>query len=85
MLAKVCENEKSFDQTKYMPFLIKDEELLNKYNEIWNKFKKFKQYQKRIWYWASDTKNHLKAKIRFNVGKINNNFHDNGMPKENGY
>lgn len=42
MLAKVCENEKSFDQTKYMPFLIKDEELLNKYNEIWNKFKKFK-------------------------------------------
>lgn len=42
MLAKVCENEKSFDQTKHMPFLIKDEELLNKYNEIWNKFKKFK-------------------------------------------
>ena len=28
---------KDFDETKYISFLIKDNELLEKYNEIWNK------------------------------------------------
>ena len=28
---------KAFDETKYMPFSIKDDELLEKYNEIWKK------------------------------------------------
>ena len=28
---------KDFDETKYMSFLIKDDELLGKYNEIWEK------------------------------------------------
>ena len=26
---------RDFDETKYMSFLIKDDELLEKYNEIW--------------------------------------------------
>ena len=30
---------KDFDETKYMSFLIKDDELLDKYNEIWEKVK----------------------------------------------
>ena len=28
---------KDFDETKYISFLIKDDELLEKYNEIWEK------------------------------------------------
>ena len=28
---------RDFDETKYMTFLIKDDELLEKYNEIWKK------------------------------------------------
>ena len=28
---------KDFDQTKYIYFLIKDDELLKKFNEIWEK------------------------------------------------
>ena len=28
-----------FDETKYMSFLIKDDELLKKYNKIWEKVK----------------------------------------------
>ena len=28
---------KDFDGSKYMSFLVKDKELLEKYNEIWNK------------------------------------------------
>ena len=30
---------KDFDGTRYMSFLIKDDELLEKYNEIWKKVK----------------------------------------------
>ena len=30
---------KDFDETKYISFLIKDNELLEKYNEIWEKVK----------------------------------------------
>ena len=37
---------RDFDETKYMSFLIKDDVLLEKYNEIWEK--SLKQYQKRI-------------------------------------
>ena len=28
---------KDFDETKYMPFLRKDDELIKKYNDIWEK------------------------------------------------
>ena len=34
-LQKLNANRKDFDETKYMSFLIKDDELLGKYNEIW--------------------------------------------------
>ena len=37
---------KDSDETKYISFLIKDDELLEKYNEIWKKLKKLSQ--KRI-------------------------------------
>ena len=30
-------NRRDFDETKYMSFLIKGNELLEKYNKIWNK------------------------------------------------
>ena len=31
---------RDFDETKYISFLIKDDELLGKYSEIWKKFQK---------------------------------------------
>ena len=31
---------RDFDETKYMSFLIKDNKLLEKYNEIWDKVSK---------------------------------------------
>ena len=37
---------KGFDENKYISFLIKDDELLEKYNKILEKVKKY--YQKRI-------------------------------------
>ena len=32
-------NKRDFDETKFMSFLIKDDELSEKYNEIWEKVK----------------------------------------------
>ena len=34
---------REFDQTNYMSFLIKDDELLEKYNGIWEKVKNIKK------------------------------------------
>ena len=38
-LPKISAYTKDFDETKYISFLIKDNELLEKYNEIWEKVK----------------------------------------------
>ena len=37
MLPKMSAYRSNFDETKYMSFLIKDDELLEKYNKIWDK------------------------------------------------
>ena len=36
-LPKMTAYRQDFDQAKFMSFLIKDDELLEKYNEIWKK------------------------------------------------
>ena len=36
---KMSAYRRDFDETKYMSFFIKDDELLEKYNEIWEKVK----------------------------------------------
>ena len=38
-LPKMIPYRKDFDETKYMSFLIKGNELLEKYNEVWEKVK----------------------------------------------
>ena len=38
-LLKKSAYRKDFDETKYISFLIKDDELLEKYNEIWEKIR----------------------------------------------
>ena len=37
MPPKISAHRRDFDETKYMSFLIKDDELLEKYSEIWDK------------------------------------------------
>ena len=69
LLLKMCAYRKDFDETKYMSFLIKDDELLEKYNEIWEKVKNIikKEFDSEPVY----TEKYLKAKIKSFNGKIN--------------
>ena len=69
-----------FDETKYISFLIKDDKLLEKYNEIWEKVKNSlkKEFDSEPVY----NEKYLKAKIKSYNVKINTNFHNNKIPKE---
>ena len=70
---------KEFDETKYMSFLIKGDELLEKYNEIWEKVKNIikKEFDSE----SVHNEKYLKAKIKSYNGKISINFHNNKIPK----
>ena len=61
-------------------FFIKADELLEKYNKIWNKVNNSvkKGSDSELVY---KTK-YLKIKIKSYEGKINTNFHEIGMPKK---
>ena len=63
-----------------MSFLIKDYELLGKYNEIGKKLKNSlkKEFDSEPVY----NEKYLKAKIKSCNGKINTNFHDNRIQRE---
>ena len=66
---------------KNMSFLIKDNEVWNKYNKIWEIIKDIlgiNFYSKSVYEYK-----YLKAKVREFDGMIKTNFWDNNMPKEN--
>ena len=68
-------HKKDFDETKHMSFLRKDDELLEKYNKIWEKVKTTikTEFDSEPGY----NEKHLIAKIKPYDGKINTNFHKN--------
>ena len=72
--------QKCFDETKYMVFWIKDDQLLNKYiyiiwDKVSNRFNIEPIYNQK----------YLKTKIKSYKRKINKNFHDNAIPKEDSH
>ena len=71
---------RGFDKTKCMYFLIKDEKLLEKYNEIWKKVSNIikKEFGSKPVY----NEEYIKTKIKSYNGKITTNFHNNKIPKE---
>ena len=71
--------QKNFDEIKYMSILIKDHELLEKYNEIQEKVKNSlkKEFESKPIY----NEKYLKAKIKSYNGGTNANFHNNKIPK----
>ena len=69
-----------FDETKYMSFLIKDDELLGKYNKILEKVSN--SIEKRFDSEPVYNKKYLKSKMKSYKGKINTNSHNDNIPKE---
>ena len=66
---------RDFDETKYISFLIKDNLLLEKYNEIWQKIKN--SLKKEFYSESVYNEKYLKAEIKSYNRKTNTNFHDN--------
>ena len=68
------------DEIEYMSFLIKDDGLLEKDNEIWEKVKNSikKEFDSKPIY----NEKYLKAKIKSYNGKISTNFHNNKIPRQ---
>ena len=62
---------KDFDKTKYITFLIKDDELLEKYNEI---LENFKNIFKKIYHAPAYNAKYLKVLIKSYNGKVNKMF-----------
>ena len=66
---------------KNISFLIKDDNILDKYNEIWDKIKEklsIKFHSMPVY-----DQTYIKAKVREFDGKIKTNFLGNDVPKEN--
>ena len=60
--------------------MIKDDELLEKYNEIWDKISS--SIKKVFDSGPAWNKKCLKTKIKFDKGKVNTNFHSDKILKE---
>ena len=71
---------KDLDGTKYLSFLIEDDEILKKHNEISEKVENSpkKEFDSEPVY----NEKYLNAKIKSYNGKINTHFHDNKVQKE---
>ena len=79
-LRKMSAYRKDFDETKCMSFLIKDDELLEKYNEIWETVKN--SINKEVDSEPVCNEKYLRAIMKSFNGKINTNFCNNKIPKE---
>ena len=77
---KMRASRRDFDKTKYLSFLIKDDELLEKYNEVWKRVKH--SLRREFDSEPVDNEEYLKAKIKSFNGKINTKFHNNKIPRE---
>ena len=71
---------RDFDETKYISFLIKNDELLEKHNAIWEyiKYSIKREFDSEPVY----NEQYLKAKIKSYNGNISTDFHNNKIPKE---
>ena len=75
-----CIKKKTLMELNICSFLIKDDELLEKYNAIKEKVKNNlkKEFDNEPVY----NEKYLKAKIKSYIGKINSNFKNNKIPKK---
>ena len=75
-----CIKKKTLMELNICSFLIKDDELLEKYNAIKEKVKN--NLKKEFVNEPVYNEKYLKAKIKSYIGKINSNFKNNKIPKK---
>ena len=80
MLPKMSIYRRDLDETTYRSFLIKDNELIDKYNEIWDQVSN--TTKKRFDSESVYNKKYLRTKMKSYEGKISTNFHGDKMAKE---
>ena len=69
-----------FDETKYISLLIKCDELLEKYNKIWEKVRN--NIKKEFDSESVCNEKYVKAKVKSFNERINTHFRNNKIPKE---
>ena len=74
MIRKMSAYRRDFDETKYISFLIKDDKLLEKYNEICDKVSN--SIKKGFDSEPVNKEKYLNIKIKSVKGKINTKFHN---------
>ena len=74
--------QKKLYETKCMSFVTKDDKLLEKYNEIWRKFRKRNIIKKEFGSESLQNRKYLKAEIKSYNQKINTKFCNKKIPKE---
>ena len=65
-----------------MSFKVNDKQLLNNYNEIWEKIKKLMKIDFESKSAYSDGDKHITTKIKIYAGSITTNSHNKEMPKK---
>ena len=80
MLLKTSGCSKSLNKNKNMSSMIKNNELLKKYNKIWDRVGNC--LKKQIYSEPVYNEKYLKAKIESYESIINTNFHDDELPRK---
>ena len=80
MLPKMSGYRRNYNETKYMSFLVNENDLLERFNEIWDKFSN--TIKKGFDSEPAYNKKYLKTKRKSCEGKINRNFHNDKISKK---
>ena len=74
---------KHFDSNKTMPFKVSDNKLLKKYNKIWEKVGNLLNIEFDSEPVYGDVDKYIKTKTKMYGDRVNTNFQDKKVPKEN--
>ena len=83
MLPQMIGYVKYFDNNKAMPFKVADNNLLEKYTEIWRRVSNLMNTEFDSEPVYEDVDKYLKARIKMYEDKVNTNFQGKELPKEN--
>ena len=72
-----------FDSDKTMPFKVNDNELLKKYNKKWERVSNLMNIKSDSEPVYADNNRHINTKTKIHGDKVNTNFQDKKLLKEN--